>query len=278
LQTDEHDAPYRVELIPPASLEQIKPEEVPNGAWALYRNFLDRRNHNDVFVGMKNKAAVLEPELRRTLEGEFAVLVERAQTPLIQRWLEVTHQSLESRIAAWNADLDRLAEQIDGERAALESAATALDQAAANFSGLPFADGLRRSRVRPALTLYIDEVNRAIATSVEQRATELGVELLRRLLLWVEEQQRTVQMVALRLQQTRDRLALREAELARLTGGRHEINLADEELVSELYREHAGQVEPYVQEAIATAGGLLTWTQLRPDQLGSLLAQFPARR
>jgi hypothetical protein len=273
LQTDEHDAPHRIELVPPASLEQIKPEEVPNQARALYRNFLDRRIHNDVFVGMKNKAAALEPELRHSLEGEFAVLVERAQIPLIQRWLEVARQGIEAHIANWNADLDRLAEEISEDRAALDSAATVLDQAAASFPGIPFADRLRRGRVRPALALYIDEINRHIAIYVAQRSTELGIEILRRLLHWLEEQQRTVQLVALRLQQTRDRLSLREAELGRLTGGRHEINLADEELVTELYREHAGQVEPYVQEAITTSGGLLTWTQLRPDQLGSLLAQ-----
>ena len=272
LLTDAHDVPHRIELIPPSSLDQIDAADVPGQARALARNFQDRRIHNDVYVQMKEKMQAQEQALHRALVDDFRALVAQAQVPLLLHWLVQVQQEIELHINAWNSDLARLTEQIEQSRAAVETAGSALDQAAASFAGIPFTEKLRRARVRPALAIYIDEVNRSIAAQVEQRATELSIEILRHLLLWVEDQQRSVQSVVARLQQANDRLKLRETELGRLTGGRHEINLADDQLIDELYHEYAGQIEPYVHEALKATGGLLTWAQLRPDQLGSLLA------
>jgi hypothetical protein len=142
----------------------------------------------------------------------------------------------------------QLAAMVEQAQERLERASAAMDRAAGGF---PLT---RRSQVLSALGETINAANRLASAQLEQRVEQLVGEQLADNLEWTQGQ-----------------LAALEQVVAALKTAARQLNLAEPELVEELYRAHAGDVGASVREAISRADDILAWAGWKPEALAAHL-------
>lgn len=266
LKLNREGAPYQVQLLAPLGLEQTPAEEAPALVRTVYTNYQQRRIYDDFFSQMAESAGTLRQETEGLLAGRLEKLLAEGLLTRAETWLTAVQQRAQEQYANVLDQLEHLAQQLSHAQSILDQCDVGLDQAAETIFLL------RGSRMRKALTAYLEAANDLLALRVQQRQAELTGEVLHRTEKWCSAQLRRVEGAIARLRQVRERLTTQEAELARYSVSRNEVNLADDALVESLYASYAGAVENDARQAAGQGGGVLSWSQYTPDQLADSLA------
>ncbi len=265
LKLNREGAPYQVQLLAPLGLEQAAAEEAPVQVRTFFANYQQRRVYDDFFSQMAESAAGVKAESESLLAGRLDKMLSDGDLTQAAAWLDAAQKRMQGQHTALLADLEHLAEQASHAQAVHDQCDVGLDQAAESLFLV------RGSRMRKALTAYLEAANDLLGLRVQQRQTELTGEVLHYGERWCSAQLRRVEGVVVRLRQVQERLASQEAELARYTVNRNEVNLADEALVAGLYDSYAGDVHNDARQAVSQSQGFLAWVQYTPEQLAETL-------
>jgi len=255
-------APFHVQLVAPASLEQSKPEEVPSQARSLVTNYMQRRIYGGYFKQMKESRDSLKSEMADQLSAQLSRPLAQGSLLMAVGWLRRAKEGIEQQYASALAQEKRLTEAAEEAQARQEAAEKAMERTAGGF-----ALWRKRQAVQDALAAYLGAANRVAAFRLEQRVEELAGERLHDALQWAQGHLTAAEAVTTRLTQASEQLARQEDALARLALGRSEINLAEPEVVDEFYHRYADDVCASVREVIDQTDGVLSWAQQTPDQL-----------
>jgi hypothetical protein len=269
--SNDEGVPHQVRLVAPAALLDLPTEELPGQTRNLFENFMQRRLYDDIFAQMKQRVEEQVTAYLATLASEQAARLETGRLHATQRWLEANRRTLGDLLAAVDAEQSRLGQLAEQQQAALESASLALEHAGRGL--MAYLPIVGRGQARTAVNVYLDEATALARLRLTQRVEELCAEALHRLAAWVQQQQRQLDLVAARLEQTREWLAAYETALARRSSGRSELSLLDAALIDDFYRRCAGSPQSAAQLALTQSGGLLAWAAPTPEQLGRLLVQ-----
>lgn len=276
LRLNAHGAPFETQVTPPAGLEQAPAEEQPALARALVANFLQRRVYDVAFGQIQKTATTLADELAGELLAETAAVRATGNLAATSAWLRQMAETLQGEYAGLLAEADRLAKAVETAQKELDAAGASLDQAAGGlFIG-------RGGRVRSAVGRYLDSAGGFIRLRLEQRVAEAAAGVVHELLGHARRLVQTTAATEQRLVQACNLLAAREAELARLTGGRGEINLATDALVAQMYAQHrpdpAGLLPQLVADGReAPTDGVFGWSELTAGEVAARLAAIAAR-
>lgn len=265
LKLNRDGAPYQVQLLSPLGLDQAPAEEVPALVRTVYTNYQQRRVYDDFFSQMAATAADLKQESESLLTGRLEKLLAEGRLTRAEAWLAAVQKRTGEQHSVVLGQLEHLAEQIGHAQSLLDQCDVGLDQAAESLFFL------RGSRMRKALAAYLEAANDLLGLRVQQRQAELTGEVLHQVEKWCNAQLRRVETAIARLRQVQERLTSQEAELARYTVSRNEVNLADDALVESLYDSYAGAVENDARQAAGQGGGVLAWAQYTPEQLADAL-------
>jgi len=268
LKLNKEGAPYQVQLLAPVELDQAAAEEAPVQVRTVFTNYQRRRIFDDFFIQMNECADGLKQESENLLADHLEKLLAEGHLTQAEAWLRAAEDQLQKQHAAVLADLEHLAERTGHAQSALDQVDVGLDHAAESLFLV------RGSRMRKALTAYLEAANELLGLRVQQRQTELTGEVLHHAQKWSHGQLSRVGTAIARLQQTRERLESQENELARFTVNRNEVNLADETLVESLYHSYAGDSHNDARQAVSQSNGVLTWVQLTPEQLAAGLTRL----
>ena len=263
--------PHQVRLIAPAALLELPVEELPGQTRNLFENFMQRRLYDDIFAQMKRRMEEQSAELVQLFESQLAAMLETGRPLLATQWLETNRAALADLLASINAEQSRLSQVAQQQQQALESASVALERASSGIAA--YVPIVGRTQARSAVNIYLDEATALARVRLAQRVEELCAEVLYRLGAWVQQNQRQLEVVTARLQQSREWLAVYETTLSRRVSGRSEISLLDSGLIDFFYRTYAGSAPAAAQLALAQSGGLLAWAAQKPEQLGRFLVQ-----
>ncbi len=276
LRLNAHGAPFETQVTPPTSLEQAPAEEQPALARTLVANFLQRRVYDAAFGQIQRTAAALGDAMSGELLAELAPVRATGNLAAILAWLRRTVEALQEEYAGLLAEADRLAKAVEAAQRELDAAGAALDQAAGGlFIG-------RSGRVRSAVGRYLDSASAFIRLRLEQRVAEAAADVVHGVLGQARRLAQTASQSEQRLAQARDMLTAREAELARLTGGRGEINLATDALVARLYGQHRPDPASLLPNIVpagreAPADGLFGWSGWTASEVAAQLAAIAAQ-
>jgi len=265
LKLNKEGAPYQVQLLAPLGLEQTPAEEAPVQVRTVFANYQQRRIFDDFFTQMNEIAAGLKQESETLLATHLEKLLAEGHLRQAVAWLQVTQKRLHEQHTAILGELEHLAEQAGHAQAALDQSDVGLDQAAESLFFV------RSSRMRKALTTYLETANDLLSLRVQQRQTELTGEVLHNAEKWCNGQLRRVDAVIARLHQVRERLESQETELARFTVSRNEVNLADDGLVDSLYHAYASDSHSEARQIVSQGNGVLDWVRYTPEQLADAL-------
>lgn len=269
--SNDEGVPHQVRLAAPAALMEMPIEELPGQTRNLFENFMQRRLYDDIFAQMKRRMDEQAIVLFDSLEQQQAALLETGRPQAAQRWLEANRSVLSDLLATISAEQNRMAQMAEQQQAALESASVALERASSGIAA--YVPIVGRNQARGAVNVYLDEATALARVRLAQRVEELCADVLYRLANWVQQNQRKLEVVSARMQQTHEWLAAYEVALSRRSSGRSEISLLDGGLVDEFYRSYAGNPQAAAQIALAQSGGLLAWSAQKPEQIGRLLVQ-----
>ncbi len=265
LRLNANGAPFETQVTPPLSLEQAPSEEQPTLARTLVTNFMQRRIYEAAFAQIKATAARLTGELRAELLEGMAAVATKDNLASVAAWLRAATAALQAQYATLLAEAERLAAAAEGAQKNLAAAGATLDQAA---DSLPL---WRKGRVRAAVSRYLDEAEVTIRLRLEQRITEAAAQVTHHALGEARNLLQQATDALQRLAQARAILDEREAELARLTGSRSEINLAAPELVQKLYAQYRTDPAALAQLAGGTGAGMLAWSQWSAVEVATCL-------
>lgn len=266
LRLNAHGVPFQVSIVLPASVEQAPAEEQPGLARTLVVNYLQKRIYDEAFDQIKATAGQLTADLSADLASGVRAAVATGRAALVTNWLHQTGEGLQAEYARLLVEAERLAAEANNSQRTLDTASNSLDQAA----GALFF--LRKSQMRAALTRYLDAAGQLARLRLEQRVAEAAAEVLQTALRELRHRSQQASDAVLRLTQARDQLVAHEAELARRTTSRSEINLASEELVAQLYAQHSSDPIGLAPQVMALADGFLEWGRLTPAALADHLA------
>ena len=270
LSLNANGAPYDVQLVPPASLEQAPLEEQPAMARAFVTHFMQRRVYGDAFGQIAKMAETTAGELRADIAGGLANALRGGQLAPAAAWLAQVEADLQAEYAALRGEAERLAAGLEGQRQALEAAGAAVDRA-------PEALFLfRKGQMRAAVNRYLDDAGHLARLALQERIADAAGEGLQVALREAQARARQLTEARSRLQGAHSLLAGRAAELERLAVGRSEINLATPELVAQLYAEHRREPAALALP-IAGADAILSWGELTAEALAARLTEAAAQ-
>jgi hypothetical protein len=267
LRLNANGAPFEAQIVLPPSAAQAAAEEQPTLARTLVNNTLQRRIYGDAFGQIKATAGRLAEDLAGEMTSGLAAVLAGGRVSPVMGWLRQAQDALQTRYAGLLADAERLAAAAEQTQKTLASASAAMDQA---------AEGLfifRKAQVRGAVSRYLDEAGQLVRLRLEQRVVEEAAELVHGVLRQVRGWAQQAGETAARLRQAVECLADQEAELARLAGGRNEINLAEPAVVDQLYNRYAADAVTLAQQVAGQGGSLLAWAQLSVEALAAQLAE-----
>lgn len=277
LRLNANGAPFETHLTAPPSLEQAPSEEQGALARALVANFRQRRLYETAFGQIQQTADALTSTLADELRAELATVLATGNVAGMAAWLRQATETLQGEYTGLLAEAERLATTVETSQKALDAAGAALDQAAEGW--LFF---LRNGRVRSAVGRYLDEASAFMGLRLEQRVAEAAANVAHGVLGQVRGLAQHATAALQQLAQARDLLREREAELARLPGGRGEINLATPELVARLYEQYRPDPASLLPQLAsrgnaAPADGLLGWHGLTVEQVAGRLLTMTTR-
>jgi hypothetical protein len=263
--------PHPVRLLAPAALLELPVEDLPGQTRNLFENFMQRRLYDDIFAQMKRRMEEQSAKLVRLFEEQLAAMLETGRPLLATQWLETNRAALAELLTATGAEQNRLSQTAQQQQQALESASAALERASSGLAA--YVPIVGRNQARSAVNVYLDEATALARVRLAQRVEELCAEVLYRLVAWVQQNQRQLEVVTARLQQSRAWLTDYETALSRRSSARSEISLLDGKLIDFFHRAYAGNAQTAVQMALAQSGGLLAWVAQKPEQIGKQLVQ-----
>jgi hypothetical protein len=277
LRLNANGAPFETHLTAPPSLEQAPSEEQGALARALVANFRQRRVYEAAFGQIQQTADVLISTLTDELRAGLATVRATGHVAGMAAWLRQTTETLQGEYAGLLTEAERLATAVEASQKALDAAGAALDQAAEGW--LFF---LRNGRVRSAVGRYLDEASAFMGLRLEQRVAEAAASVMHSVLGQARGLTQAATEALQQLAQARDLLREREAELARLPGGRGEINLATPELIARLFGQYRPAPASLLPQLVgrgngAPADGLLGWHGLTVEQVAAHLLTMTAR-
>jgi len=276
LRLNANGAPFETTVAAPASLEQAPGEEQPALARALVANFLQRRLYDVAFAQIQRTAEALTGELTDELLADLAPLRAAGHLAHLSAWLRRTVEALQDEYTGLLAEANRLAAAVEAGQKELDVASAGLDQAAESLFLL------RGGRVRAAVGRYLDSANAFIRLRLEQRVAEAAADVVHGVLGRARALVQAAAETEQRLRQARTLLADREAELARLTAGRGEINLATDALVAQIYAQHRPDPAGLLPQLAAGNGeppadGLFGWSDLPAEAVAARLLAIAER-
>jgi hypothetical protein len=271
LSLNANGAPYDVQMVPPASLEQAPQEEQPTMARAFVTHFMQRRVHGDAFGAIVKTTESLTAELRADITAGLASVLRGGQLAPAAAWLAKVEADLQAECAGLRAETERLAAGLESHRKALEASGAAVDRAAeALFL-------FRKSQMRAAMNRYLDDAGQFARLTLQQRVADAAGEALQTGLRAARDLARQLAEAQARLQQARSLLSGRAAEFERLAVGRSEINLATPELAAQLYAQHRREPAELALQAAGQAEDLLGWGELTAEALAARLTEAAAQ-
>ncbi|MBM4460043.1 MAG: hypothetical protein FJ011_20165, partial [Chloroflexi bacterium] len=270
LSLNANAAPFDVQLVPPASLEQAPPEEQPAMARALVTHFMQRRVYGDAFGQIAKTAESLAAELRGEIAGGLASALRGGRLAPVAAWLSRLDTDLQAEYAGLRSEAERLAAGLESQRKALEASGAAVDRATeALFL-------FRKGQMQAAVNRYLDDAGHHARLALQGRIADAAGEVLQAGLREVRARARQLAEARSRLQQAHSLLTGHAAGLERLAVGRSEINLATPELVAQLYAQH--RREP-AELALQVAGddAIVGWGTLTAEALAGHLTEAAAQ-
>ncbi|MFZ4850830.1 MAG: tubulin-like doman-containing protein [Caldilinea sp.] len=269
--SNEDGLPHQVRLAAPAALMDMPIDELPGQTRNLFENFMQRRLYNDIFVQMKERMEGYVEALIGSMERQQAALLETGRPLVALKWLATNRAVLNSLLASAGTEQNRLGQIAEQQQVALESASVGLERAGSGIA--VYLPVIVRAQARSAVSVYLDEGTALARVRMAQRVEEMCVEVIYRVADWVQQNQRKLEVVTARLQQTREWLSAHQVALGRRSSGRSEISLLDSNLVGEFYRSYAGNPRVAAQLALGQSRGLLEWAVQKPEWIGLLLVQ-----
>ena len=269
--SNEDGVSHQVRLAAPAALMDMPVNELPSQTRNLFENFMQRRLYDDIFVQMKKRMEEYVEALIDSMERQQAALLETGRPLVALNWLAINRTAVNNLLTAAGAEQSRLGQIAEQQQAVLESASVGLERTGSGIA--VYLPVVGRSQARSAVSVYLDAATSLARVRMEQRVEDMCVEVLYRVADWVQQNQRKIEVVTARLHQTREWLSAHERALGRRSSGRSEISLLDGNLVSEFYRNYAGNPRATAQLALGQSRGLLGWAGQKPEQIGKLLVQ-----
>lgn len=266
LRLNTSGVPFETQIVLPTSIEGAPPEEQPALSRTLATNYLQRRIYDDAFGQIKTTAEQMSAALTAELAARLAAMVSTGRLQAVRTWLQQLSENMQTEYAGLLAEAERLAATASSSQQALDAAGAAMDKAA---QVLFFA---RKGQMRSAVTRYLEETGRLARLRLEQRIAETTAEVVYVALRELQSQALQTAEAMLRLTQARDLLAGQEMELAQTAISRSELNLAEPELVDELYAGYCGEAVALTAQAAVLAGGMLNWGPLSAATLAEALA------
>lgn len=261
LHQNENGAPYTSQIMAPASLESAPAEEVPAQARVLVSNFLQRRIFDDAFGQMQAVGERLHEQIQRELEEHLISLLDRGQPRWAEAWLQRAEEELSRQLNEGRSEQERISEELGQAQDNMAEAASSLEKAANAF----FA--WRKGQVKQALGRYLAEASHAVALYLDDRAEAQAVEILSQILQWVRGRRREVTSLINKLEQAQELLRQAQDAMSGPGDSRHEINLADDALIDELYRQHANDPAADLRQAIQATNGLAVWLNWTGEEI-----------
>lgn len=265
LKLNSDGAPYHVQLLAPLGLERVPAEGVPALVRTVYTNYQQRRVYDDFFSQMAASAAELKQETESLLAGSLEKLLAEGRLTQTAAWLTVAQKRSQEQHGIVLGQLEHLSEQFGRAQGILDKCDVGLDQAAESLSLL------RGSRMRKALTTYLEAANELLGLRVQQRQAELTGEILHQTEKWCGAQLRRVEAVIVRLRQVQERLNRQEGVLLHFVTSHSEMGLTDGFLIKGIKHRYTGTIYNHEQQAISWGRRALTWVWHEPRQLKTAL-------
>lgn len=252
LRLSEAGAPPSIEVARPPSLDQASPEEKPDLARRLIHNFVEKRLHAALFEQIQRNQGRATAALRKQLDDELDRAGASGSLAAVSAGAAAALALLATAVADAQTESELLAGRLAAAREAQDAASRALDAAAGSFRlG-------RKVATDKACDRYLATSAEVIRLWFDQRAASGAAAVLREAGEHAAERRRQAEAALASLRRATELLDRRAAEMAGLATPGHELNLAENELVEQLYAAHAPDLVT-LSRTIAAAEPLLAW-------------------